>query len=73
LVKYKLHRNQIYTWKNQLPDGGAMVFAGGTVKEASREAEVRELRKDLSAEGGTGFSITGGRPVNRAELMAIME
>jgi transposase len=41
-AKYQLHLNQIYAWKKQLLDGGAAVFASGSRKEASREANVTE-------------------------------
>jgi transposase len=42
-AKYQLHPNQIYAWKKQLLDGATAVFAGGSGKEASREAEFTEL------------------------------
>ena len=42
-AKYQLHPNQIYARKKQLLGGAAAVFAGGTGKEAGREAEVKEL------------------------------
>ena len=42
-AKYQLHPNQICAWKKQLLDGAAAVFAGGTGREANREAEVGEL------------------------------
>ena len=42
-AKYQLHPNQLYAWKKQLLGGAAAVFAGGTGKEAGREAEVNEL------------------------------
>jgi transposase len=42
-AKYQLHPNQVYAWKKQLLDGAAAAFAGGSGKEASREAEVTEL------------------------------
>ena len=46
-AKYQLHPNQIYAWMKQLLDGAAAVFAGGTGKEASREAEVSELYAEI--------------------------
>src|SRR5438552_7077976 len=45
---FGVHPNQIYNWKNQLLDGAASVFEGGTTAEgAASEAEVDVLYRQI--------------------------
>jgi len=73
-AKHQLHPNQIYARKKQLLGGAAAVFAGGTGKEAGREAAINELlRQDRPNWLWSGIFHHGGPDDERAGRVAIVD